>query len=102
MIDNPTAAAEFHRGDQVVYIPHHATPGDTTHEDCEFGFVTSVKGSVVFVRYFFRQKFLPARDRGQLILRTIQCSEATMPSTLTKYNFTSQVMINNLLASLES
>ena len=40
----------FARGDRVRYVPHHAY-GDIGHPDCEFGTVSSVNDSGVFVRF---------------------------------------------------
>lgn len=40
----------FAKGDRVVYIPLHVH-GDSLHEDCEHGVVSSVRGNMVFVKY---------------------------------------------------
>lgn len=44
---------DFKRGDQIVYIPLHAN-GDAEHPDCEFGFVTSVRPSGCYCRYWHK------------------------------------------------
>lgn len=41
---------DFKKGMRVRYIPHHAH-GDSTHEDCENGVVSSVNDEWVFVKY---------------------------------------------------
>ena len=63
---------DFKVGDQVVYVPLHAD-NNIGHKDCEDGFVTSVSGESVWVRYF-----LP----GSLELRTKSCSEVTWSDRL--------------------
>lgn len=46
----------FMKGDAVIYVPYHAH-GDTTHQDCERGLVSSTNDKYVFV------KFLPQLSR---------------------------------------
>jgi hypothetical protein len=55
-------------GIQIIYVPLHAQ-GDTQHPDCEAGFVTSVRETVAFCRYW--SKHTPGE------LRTKANSEAT-------------------------
>lgn len=62
---------DFKPGDRVLYVPYHAN-GDTKHEDCELGFVSSTNDKFVFVRY--------ANVRGEISDRGI----ATMPDQLVK------------------
>ena len=50
--------SDFKVGQSVTYVPCHAE-GDTTHEDCEHGHVTSLNDSFVFVA------FPSSRGRGQ-------------------------------------
>ena len=54
-------------GTQIAYVPLHAE--DRFHPDVEYGFVTSVKESFAFCRYW--RKFEPG------VLRTTANSEAT-------------------------
>lgn len=42
--------SDFKKGQQVTYVPHHAN-GDTDHEDCQRGVVSSTNDSWVFVKY---------------------------------------------------
>lgn len=37
-------------GRYVIYVPGHAR-GDSTHRDCEHGYITSFNDHAVFVRY---------------------------------------------------
>lgn len=39
---------DFHAGDRVIYVPNHAK-GDTNHDDCEYGVVSSSNSRYVFV-----------------------------------------------------
>lgn len=41
---------DFKEGDRVIYMPTHAL-GDSTHEDCETGVVSSTNSSHVFVKF---------------------------------------------------
>lgn len=41
---------DFDVGDEVIYIPNHAH-GDRTHEDCEWGRVTSKNEHYIFVLF---------------------------------------------------
>lgn len=50
-------------GDQVAFIPHHAY-GDIYHPDVEFGFVTSVKGQLVWCRFWYKGKPGELRTRA--------------------------------------
>ena len=55
------------RGDQILYMPSHAK--DENDPVCERGFVTSVRGDIVFCRYWVQ---------GSLdVLRTKANSEGT-------------------------
>jgi hypothetical protein len=56
------------RGTQIIYVPTHAN-GDIRHQDCEPGFVTSVRGRNAFCRYW--SKYHPQE------LRTKANSELT-------------------------
>lgn len=51
------------RGTQIIYVPMHAGD-DVDHPDCETGFVTSVKGEVVYCRYW--SKVNPGELRTKL------------------------------------
>lgn len=42
------ALADFHEGQEVRYVPHHAN-GDEAHADCQIGIVDSVGSMFVFV-----------------------------------------------------
>lgn len=42
--------ADFTVEQHVRYVPYHAH-GDTSHEDCENGVVTSISDKYVFVRF---------------------------------------------------
>lgn len=42
--------ADFKVQQHVRYVPYHAH-GDTSHEDCENGVVTSISDKYVFVRF---------------------------------------------------
>ena len=54
---------ELTRGVQIVYVPDHAE-GDLKHPDCEEGFVTSIKGRVVFCRFWHKQYPDELRTKG--------------------------------------
>lgn len=41
---------QFKKGMKVIYVPHHAE-GDTTHEDCRKGVVSSKNDTWVFVKF---------------------------------------------------
>ena len=75
---------QFKRGDQIIYIPHHA--------DIETGFVTSVNEEFVFCRYWSKQY------PGQL--RTVANSEATSPRDLIKSITTLQTIIDDILKGI--
>lgn len=97
-------AGDFQPGDQVIYLPPHAK-GDPHHEDCERGFVLKVRGEVVFVKYFFKEKALPLSLQGKdcLLLRTVSNSEATMPVDLVKEAYTDpSVILKAVLKNLEA
>jgi hypothetical protein len=65
--------SELELGTQVIYVPLHAE-GNADHADCETGFVTSVRGSNVFCRYW--SKYTPGD------LRTKSGSECTLVDML--------------------
>lgn len=44
---------DFHPGDEVQYVPLHAH-GDLAHPDCEYGAVSSVSSTTVFVKFVNR------------------------------------------------
>lgn len=48
---NPKAPPEFSLSDLVVYIPNHAN-NNRNHEDCEYGIVSSINESYVFVKFY--------------------------------------------------
>lgn len=73
------------RGMQVIYIPDHAE-GDENHPDCEFGFVTSVRGDVAFCRYW--RKGHPGE------LRTVANSEGTPIRNLVAHDSVPQSVID--------
>lgn len=83
-----TTTADFHRGDQVIYLPDHAQ-GNHNHPDCLRGFVTSTNARFVFVRYFFP---------GTLVLRTVANSESTLACNLIHRRFAETSIINQLLS----
>lgn len=60
--------SEFHKGQQIIYIPNHAD-GDKQHPDCERGFV--YKGGTEFAWCRFWRKDAPGT------LRTRANSERT-------------------------
>lgn len=48
--DFPNVVGDFKTGDRVLYVPNHAN-GNTWHEDCRAGMVSSVNDRFVFVRF---------------------------------------------------
>jgi hypothetical protein len=42
------------RGTQIIYVPNHAD--DTSHPDCEAGFVTSACATTAFCRYWSKHE----------------------------------------------
>jgi hypothetical protein len=80
------------RGTQVLYVPMHAH-GDTNHPDCEAGFVTSVRGDVVFCRYW--SKHAPGE------LRTKANSEATPRAALVERWSVPQAQVAAALAAID-
>lgn len=85
---------EFKVGDQIVYMPDHAH--GITHEDAEFGFVTSVENQetlgTVFCRYW--------RKNNLEVLRTTANSESTPIRNLELYSCRNQGVIDDLLKQL--
>jgi len=79
------------RGTQIAYIPMHAD-GDIGHPDVEFGFVTSVRGSTAFCRYW--SKSSPG------VLRTQANSEGTPSSMIVRHTSTLQGIVNQLLEGI--
>jgi len=79
------------RGTQVIYVPSHAL-GDTSHPDCERGFVTSQQGNIVWVRYWHR-------DRPEL--RTTTCSERTARELLVVKNTVPKVRVEQALERIQ-
>jgi len=75
------------RGTQIAYIPPHAD--GVTHQDVEFGFVTSVRGSIAFCRYW--SKHHPGE------LRTKANSEATPISRCIPHISQPRSKVNELL-----
>lgn len=69
------ASKAFKEGDTVIYVPTHAH-GDTTHPDCEHGFVTSVseRTGTVFCKFYNKDG----------TLRTVANSEGCNPADLVK------------------
>jgi len=82
---------QFKRGDQIIYIPHHAK-GNPKHPDIETGFVTSVNEQFVFCRYWSKQ--YPWQ------LRTVANSEATSPQDLIKSITTFQTIVDDILKGI--
>jgi hypothetical protein len=84
----------FKPGDQIVYIPTHAT-GDQNHPDREYGFVTSVKPDhgIAFCRYWSRYSLT--------LLRTKSCSEATPIGNLRIHKSRPQKEVNELITKIE-
>ena len=80
------------RGTQIAYIPMHAE-GDIEHPDVEFGFVTSVRGSTAFCRYWRRGSV------GEL--RTVANSECTPMDSLVEHRSVMQSRINNSLTRMQ-
>lgn len=78
------------RGTQIAYIPVHAE-GDIAHTDVEFGFVTSVRGSIAFCRYWNKLG----------ILRTKANSEATPLSRIIPHDSYPQSKIDALLRDMD-
>lgn len=62
---------DFKIGQPVRYVPRHAH-GDTSHQDCENGIVSSKNDVYVFVRYYYENGGL--RENAQ----------ATIPDDLVK------------------
>ncbi len=75
------------RGDQIIYVPDHAVFSGTN--ELEAGFVTSVKGDVVFCRYW--NKFDPN------VLRTTANSEGTNIRDLMKKDSVPQDRVEQAL-----
>lgn len=71
---------KFKPMDAIAYIPIHAN-GDITHQDVEFGFVTTVEDDRVFCRYW-------AKGEIGTRLRTTSCSECTPIDRLRKHKST--------------
>lgn len=80
------------KGTQIVYMPYHVS-NDTTHSDCEFGFVTSVKDTTVFCRFWsaFELGDLRNKSNSEGIDRTfikehMTTSQAKVDKMIEKYN----------------
>jgi hypothetical protein len=82
------------RGTQIAYIPNHAKD-DITHEDVEFGFVTSENDEVSI--HFCR--FWRKGEEGKA-LRTTSCSEAVSNDNLRRYDSVSQHTVDKFLATI--
>ena len=80
------------RGTQILYVPMHAH-GDTQHPDVETGFVTSVRGEVVFCRYW--SKYTPGE------LRTKANSEGTPVDALVERWSVPQAQVTAALAAID-
>lgn len=80
------------KGTQIVYIPDHAC-GDIMHNDCDWGFVTSVHKDVAFCRYWSKMEV------GAL--RTKSCSEATPICNLKEVKSVPREAIKSALAIIE-
>jgi hypothetical protein len=59
-------------GTQIIYVPMHAN-GDTGHPDCEAGFVTSVRGTNAFCRYWSKHTPGELRTKANSELTPIDC-----------------------------
>lgn len=62
---------DFKPGMKVLYVPAHAK-GNVRHPDCEWGIVSSVNDTFVFVRYArnsggYRQQGIATRPEDLLI-----------------------------------
>ena len=68
---------EFKKGDKVRYIPHHAD-GDSRHEDCENGVVSSTNEKIVFVKYNNAMCIMTTGDEPYT-------SQTTKPEDLIKF-----------------
>lgn len=60
------------RGTQIVYVPPHAH-GDIHHQDCETGFVVSVRGHAAFCRYWQRIPPCDLRTKANSELTPLDC-----------------------------
>jgi hypothetical protein len=67
------ATADFHSGEQVLYVPAHAH-GDKTHADCERGIVSSVNQVYVFVVYAGRVHSQATRPDDLVKLSTTEAA----------------------------
>jgi len=81
----------FKPRDQIAYVPNHAE-GDIDHPDVEFGFVTSVKESVIFCRYWSK-----ANPR---YLRTLGNSEGALKENIVRHYSSQQSIIDFLYRDL--
>lgn len=79
---------ELKRGTQIIYVPSHAK-GDCEHPDAETGFVTSVRGSDAFCRYW--SKWHPGE------LRTKANSELTPTQHLIPHDSVPQEQVEAAL-----
>jgi len=80
------------RGVQVVYVPRHAN-GNIDHPDCEQGFITSVRGSTAFCRFWSKT------HEG---LRTESCSESVHISDLVACDTRPQEVVTQWLIRYDS
>lgn len=89
---------KLQRGTQIAYVPSHAE-GNINHPDVEFGFVTSVRPSIlepkvtlVFCRYW---------RKGELgVLRTTAGSESTPVDNIREHAAVQQSVVDELLKEM--
>ncbi len=79
------------RGDQIIYVPDHAAFSGVNV--LEAGFVTSVRGNVIFCRYW--NKFDPN------VLRAMANSEGTNIRDLMKKDTVPQARVKAALEKIE-
>ena len=84
--------SRFERGDQIAYIPRHAK-GDINHPDVEYGFVTSVRGNMVFCRFWYNVR--GGRHQGEL--RTTANSQSVRRELLVRRDYKPQEDVDELL-----
>jgi hypothetical protein len=85
---------------QILYVPNHAD-GDTSHPDCERGFITYVyQTEDTALCAFWRQDVITPQNVNDL--RTRANAEAVSMSNLSAYICTSDFVISDVVASLRS
>jgi hypothetical protein len=88
-------------GTQVIYVPRHAD-GKITHPDCQYGFVTSLRGDLIFCRFWREGTYKPFDDQEKSPeLRTTANSEACDRETLVVMDYIQQRHIDKTLRAIK-